>query len=89
MSAELFSLIIIAFLLIIQTGAHKDQFRGPAQCLNHLGEEVDWWFVYKENAGWRYLYYDSRMALEDIEMDRNATPMPVHQMRWDLLFICT
>lgn len=70
----------VAIIILTAFGcihAHKDQFRGPAQCLNHLGEAVDWWFIYKENAGMRYIYYDSMMAMIDIQIGRNATPFPV------------
>lgn len=30
-------------------------------CLNHEGEFVDWWVIYKEFKGERYVYLDSSM----------------------------
>ena len=31
----------------------------PLSCLDGQGREVDWWFIYKEPNGLRYLYYSS------------------------------
>ena len=28
-------------------------------CLNHKGEFVDWWVIYKESGGERYIYKDT------------------------------
>lgn len=37
--------------------------RSPAQCKNHSGEDVDWWFILEESGPTkRYLYFDSQMA---------------------------
>ena len=30
-------------------------------CLNHDGKFVDWWVIYKESSGRRYVYLDSTM----------------------------
>lgn len=46
--------------------------RPPPQCRNGAGEVVDWWFIYKgsrvqggpDSTGYRYVYYDSKMASE-------------------------
>lgn len=70
-------LLLLVVLLSDIARTHKGQFRGPAQCLNHASTEVDWWFIYKENSGMRYLYYDSMMAAVDVKIGRNATPFPV------------
>lgn len=32
------------------------------QCRNQNGQEVDWWIIFKEAGGKRYLYYDSELA---------------------------
>lgn len=37
--------------------------RSSAQCKNHYGEDVDWWFILEESGPTkRYLYFDSKMA---------------------------
>ena len=41
------------------SGSRKSNFG----CLNHEGEFVDWWVIYKETGGVRYIYTDSRTVL--------------------------
>lgn len=35
------------------------QMSSPLSCRDMNGDGVDWWFIYKENNGSRYLYYSS------------------------------
>lgn len=41
-------------------------------CLNHEGVFVDWWVIYKETGGERYIYKDSRTVL-NLNSDRLIT----------------
>lgn len=44
----------------------------PLSCIDGNGQEVDWWFVYKEPGGLRYLYYSS------LEVDTRSSFFPLN-----------
>lgn len=45
----------------------------PLSCLDWNGNEVDWWFAYKEPGGLRYLYYSS------LDVDTRTTFHPLNR----------
>lgn len=55
----------------------RDQFRDYAQCRNHLGKPVDWWFIIKENGSMRYVYFDSEMAHRASKEHQSPEPTKV------------
>jgi hypothetical protein len=59
------------------TSAGKNDFG----CLNFQGETVDWFFMYKEPNGQRYLYYDAKMAGCDSFEKRSPHILPLSDSR--------
>lgn len=70
-------LVSLFSLVFLPVFGLRDQFRDYAQCRNREGEIVDWWFAIKENGSMRYVYYDSKMALENSKANSPPKPFPV------------
>ena len=70
-------LLLITLLLFIFVSVVTSDSRA-VRCRNQKGVAVDWWFIYKENDGHRYIYYDSVMAQADLVAKRAAIVEPVN-----------
>lgn len=52
-------IVLLALFFSLVSGSGTPNFG----CLDHKGRFVDWWVIYKETGGERYIYKDSRTVL--------------------------
>ena len=64
--------LLLIFFVSLLTGSQARRFG----CLNGIGEMVDWWVIYKEGKGLRYVYLDSTM---DQPLGLNSRRLITHE----------
>jgi hypothetical protein len=62
------ALALLALFFTLVSGSRTADFG----CLNNEGRFVDWWIIYKETGGERYIYKDPRTVL-NLSSDRLIT----------------
>lgn len=57
--------VFVFLVILVNFYCFKGTLAVNFGCLNHRGQFVDWWVIYKEAAGRRYVYLDSSGRVDE------------------------